>query len=93
MHEPPGGVTFDGVSTVSLTDAWAVGSFGKRFGNSVFERWDGSTWTRVDPPFVKHHFDWLTAISAGPDGALSVGFLFVSQHGNETRTLIEACCS
>jgi len=74
-----------GVTVVSSSDAWAVGSAGSE---SVIERWDGSSWG-VDPtPDVGG--SWLADVAAGPDGDLWA----VGERGGglpQTRTLAMRC--
>jgi len=80
-----GRASVSGVTAVSPSAAWAVGSAGTE---SVIERWDGSSWS-VDPtPDVGG--SWLAGVAAGPDGDLWA----VGQRGGDlpqARTLAMRC--
>jgi hypothetical protein len=83
------GGLFNGVSSVSATDAWAVGEIGS--GRTLFSlaaRWNGTGWARVPSPSPggRNAFSNLSGVSAVPaSGAWAVGSYGT---GLDDRTLV-----
>src|ERR1700722_17097473 len=75
----PGGLL--GVSALSGSNAWAVGSTGTA---TLILHWNGTTWTRVTAP-SPGHLGRLTAVSAfSPSDVWAVGSYQTSSGGNKT---------
>jgi hypothetical protein len=78
----PGGLL--GVSAVSGSNAWAVGSTGTA---TLILHWNGTIWTSVPAP-SPGHLGRLTAVSAySPSDAWAVGSYETSSGGNKTLIL------
>jgi len=79
-----------GVSTVSPTDAWAVGeSLATDPGSyrTLILRWNGQAWTRVPSPDPGSSYTTLSGVSAiSPDDAWAVG-MYSSNQGLTDSTL------
>lgn len=54
-----------GVTAISATDIWAVGSTGKR-GISLIEHWNGTTWSIVASPNPGDHANSFNAVASVP---------------------------
>ena len=68
---PPVHGSLSGVSALSTTDAWAVGT--SRL-ETLAERWNGSVWKRVPTPNPGGRHDWLrVVVSISPNDAWAVG--------------------
>ena len=80
----PGGPSHDnglaGVSAISSTDAWAVGSFfDGTAGQTLIEHWDGTSWSRVASPNPggSSHSNALVGVAAtSTTNAWAVGNFF-----------------
>lgn len=72
----PLGNTLAGVTSVSATDAWAVGSsFTGSVYRTIAERWDGTAWSEVATPNVGSRTNALTSVVASSSNdAWAVGF-------------------
>ena len=90
----PGGISHDnglaGVSAISSTDAWAVGSFFNGTVNqTLIEHWNGTSWSRVASPNLggSSHPNGLVGVTATSTvNAWAVGNFF---DGTAYQTLIE----
>jgi hypothetical protein len=80
------GSVLSGVSAVSKTDAWAVGSsFNGATYRTLSERWDGSAWNIVQSPNQGNGTNTLTAVTAiSTNDVWAVGFY---DDGTSFRTL------
>jgi hypothetical protein len=78
----PGGLL--GVSALSASSAWAVGSTGAA---TLILHWNGTAWAKVTAP-SPGHLGRLTAVSAlSPSNAWAVGSYETSSGGNKTLIL------
>jgi hypothetical protein len=82
------GSSLSGVTAVSRTDAWAVGSsFTGTTYRTLAEHWDGSTWSVVPTPNPGSGTNALTSVVAtSANDAWAVGFF---DDGSSFRTLAE----
>ncbi|RSN64395.1 hypothetical protein [Actinomadura sp. WAC 06369] len=68
IEQPPGSAWLTSVLGVSPTEAWAVGTNRRTSpATPVVMRWDGASWTNVEPPAGLNELDELVA---GPDGTV-----------------------
>ncbi|QFG20702.1 hypothetical protein [Actinomadura sp. WMMB 499] len=68
VEQPPGSAWLTDVIGVSPTEAWAVGTNRRTSpATPVIMRWDGASWTNVEPPAGLNE---LGELAAGPDGTL-----------------------
>jgi hypothetical protein len=69
---------FFSVSTLALTDTWAVGTYTRpsdRTGHSLTEHWDGQQWTVVPSPDADPRFNLLEGVTAiAADDVWAVGY-------------------
>jgi hypothetical protein len=73
---PETSVTLSGISALSASEAWAVGSAGDPLEPSdvVVQRWDGATWTTVEAPSPGSFINELRGVDAsGPNDVWAVG--------------------
>jgi hypothetical protein len=84
--------TLTSVANGGNADTWAVGwRFGQRSGSrALFERWDGTSWTRVSSPAVGVA-DMLNGVSGAGERFWAVGSTR-DVYGGTVRTLIEGYC-
>lgn len=82
------GTQLEGVSTVSATDAWAVGWYYTQAipGATVILHWNGTHWARVPSPNPAPGNSALTGVSASTaSDAWAVGAPGITLHWNGTR--------
>lgn len=92
-----------GVSAVSATNVWAVGTYGVESGTRIalrtlVQHWDGKAWTRVpspnppsaSPPGAKLDFSLWSVSASSADSAWAVGsYTYYAANGNHTaHTLV-----
>ncbi len=68
-----------GVSAVSRSDAWAVGSYSSSLNPGAYDtlilHWNGTAWTQVKSPRPSSTWNFLEGVSARPgSGAWAVGY-------------------
>jgi hypothetical protein len=81
-----------GVSTISASDAWAVGSYQPNAGLSgrtLIEHWDGRAWTRVPSPNPSRRSSLSGVSAASASDAWAVGSYQPNAGLLSSRTLIE----
>jgi len=77
-----GSASLTGVSVLSSTDAWAVGSSGS---NALVLHWDGSGWTAATTPSLTTNASLWGVSAAATDNAWAVGYTVTSDVGNGLR--------
>jgi hypothetical protein len=78
---PNSGNGFLGVSAISASDVWAVGTYLNPGRHTLTEHWNGHVWTIVPSPSVRNSASVLLGVSAtSPADAWGAGFYFDSVH-------------
>lgn len=81
--------SLNGMSAVSATDIWAVGTLltgGTQILEALYEHWDGTAWTKQTGPFAGF-FEGVSAVSANDTWAVgfTAGNTTFSEHYDGTR--------
>ncbi|HEX9990429.1 MAG TPA: S-layer homology domain-containing protein [Chloroflexia bacterium] len=79
-----------GVTAVSATDVWAVGTYTEEFGQTFTLHWDGSQWNVVPSPNANGRFHSLQEVVAlSADDVWAVGYHDVITGPTMLQTLVE----
>jgi hypothetical protein len=81
-----------GITAISATNIWAVGSFNKSSGGAatLIEHWDGTSWTIISSPDPGTATNSLFGVTALSDGTVvAVGTQEDSNTGNPTPLIVQ----